>query len=215
MLNDSAEKVRNMKDIVATIVSKIEEQIREKERLFIAIDGRCGAGKTTLALQLQEKYNGNIIHMDDFFLRPEQRRKERLMVPGENVDHERFWEEVLLPLQQGKTFSYRPFDCQKQKLMEPIVIEPRTITIIEGSYCCHEKLWPYFDLRIFLTVEPAEQLRRIKQREGTEKVEMFLKKWIPMEEKYFLTYGIQEKCDYVLKMNAEEVSTDENESFSS
>ena len=29
----------------------------------------------------------NLIHMDDFFLRPHQRSRERLAIPGENIDH--------------------------------------------------------------------------------------------------------------------------------
>ena len=52
--------------------------------------------------------------MDHFFLRPEQRTPERLRTPGENVDHERFLEEVLCPLRAGRVFWYRPFDCSVQ-----------------------------------------------------------------------------------------------------
>ena len=74
----------------------------------IAIDGRCGSGKTTLATQLSERLGANLIHMDDFFLRPEQRTPERLATPGENIDHERFLSEVLLPLRQGSVFFLPP-----------------------------------------------------------------------------------------------------------
>lgn len=38
-----------------------------KEPLLIAIDGRCTAGKTTLASIVKEKINCNVIHMDHFF----------------------------------------------------------------------------------------------------------------------------------------------------
>ena len=63
----------------------------DKPRLLIAIDGCCATGKTTLARQLAERYECNLFHMDDFFLRPHQRTEERLAAPGENIDHERFF----------------------------------------------------------------------------------------------------------------------------
>lgn len=184
-----------MKKIITT-VSEIIDSIQKEQPIIIAIDGRCASGKTTLAIELQKKYGCNVIHMDHFFLRPEQRTEERLQTPGENVDHERFLEEVLLPLKEGKNFAYRPYNCQRQQLSEPIEISPKKITIIEGSYSCHKSLWEYYDLRIFLTVEPEEQLRRIKAREGIQKAEIFREKWIPLEEKYFATYRMEQRCDY-------------------
>ena len=129
-----------MKKII-TIVSEIIDSIQKEQPIIIAIDGRCASGKTTLALELQKKFACNIIHMDYFFLRPEQRTKERLQTPGENVDHERFLEEVLLPLKEGKIFSYRPYNCQYQQFSEAVEIFPKEITIIEGSYSCHKSLW--------------------------------------------------------------------------
>lgn len=49
--------------------SEIMRYIKEcdKASMLIAIDGRCAAGKTTLAALLKKEINCNIIHMDDFF----------------------------------------------------------------------------------------------------------------------------------------------------
>ena len=71
------------------------------QRLLIAVDGRCASGKTTLAATLEEETGCNVVHMDDFFLRPEQRTPQRLAEPGGNVDYERFRQEVILPLSRG------------------------------------------------------------------------------------------------------------------
>ncbi|MBE5921862.1 MAG: hypothetical protein E7269_03810 [Lachnospiraceae bacterium] len=184
-----------MQNIVTSISERIDCLRQVKTHLLIAIDGRCAAGKTSLAAQLQEKYDCNVIHMDHFFLRPQQRTQERLQMAGGNVDHERFLEEVLKPISAGKSFSYRPFDCKRQKLAEPISINPCAINIIEGSYSCHQKLWDYYDLRLFLTVDSQEQLRRIIIRDGVEKAELFRRQWIPLEERYFAEYKIAERCD--------------------
>ena len=95
-------------------IEKIKAALPDKtDRPFLfALDGRCASGKTTLASALREAVGCGVIHMDDFFLRPEQRTEERLSQPGGNVDRERFLQEVLLPLKRGESFSYRPYDCR-------------------------------------------------------------------------------------------------------
>lgn len=184
----------------AKIISDILlNKAKGKERIIIAIDGRCASGKTTLAKELSQMLNCNVIHMDDFFLRPEQRTSERLSIPGENVDHERFLSDVLLPLEGGKAFAFRPFSCNNCSLGDPIKVTPKGINIIEGSYSCHPSLWEHYDLRIFLTVSPEEQFKRIVKRNGEQNAEVFRTRWIPLEEKYFTAFDIAKRCDIVLK----------------
>ena len=59
------------------LVKKIDELMTQKDVVIVAIDGKCTSGKTTLAAKLAEIYDCNVFHMDDFFLRPEQRTPER------------------------------------------------------------------------------------------------------------------------------------------
>lgn len=179
-----------------TILQKINSIATKNMPLLIAIDGRCGSGKTTLANYLQKQYNCNVIHMDEFFLRPEQNTKQRLAQPGGNVDYERFYEEVLLPLKSNKSFYYRPYDCHSQTFLKSILIEPRPITIIEGSYSCHPTLQNQYDIKIFLSVSSDKQLQRIKKRNGEKALQSFIEKWIPLEELYFSTYNIKQNCDF-------------------
>ena len=100
-----------MQKIMEAAKKQIDELLEKKNMVIVAIDGKCTSGKTTLASKLAEIYDCNVFHMDDFFLRPEQRTPERFVEVGGNVDYERFQDEVLLPLKTGKAFSYRPFDC--------------------------------------------------------------------------------------------------------
>lgn len=178
------------------IAVAIKSHEKKKGRLLVAVDGRCASGKTTLAEELKNRLSCDVVHMDHFFLRPEQRSAERLAVPGENIDHERFLTEVLLPLYRGECVQYRPFDCKKQDFAEPIQVGEKRICIIEGTYSCHERLREYYDLRIFMSVEPDEQMRRIRARNGMDGAEMFRKRWIPLEEQYFETCRIADACDY-------------------
>lgn len=184
-----------LNDIAQVIMEEIKQRIAVKSPVLTAIDGRCAAGKTSLAAYLQKKCDCNVIHLDHFFLRPEQRTAERLRQAGGNVDYERFLKEVLIPLYEGQTFSYRPYDCHRQELGEPVWIPTKVLTIVEGSYSCHPALKDYYDLSIFLNVDPEEQIRRIRLRNGAEGVLVFQERWIPMEEQYFHSLGISESCD--------------------
>lgn len=171
----------------------------EKTPFLIAVDGRCGAGKTTFAAFLQEKFGWSVLHMDHFFLRPEQRTKERLGTPGGNIDYERFLEEVLNPLEKGvREIVYRPFDCHRQEMAEPVSIVPAKVCLAEGSYSCHPALWERYDYHVFLTIDREEQMRRIVRRNGNENAEIFRERWIPMEERYFAQCRVEERCELCL-----------------
>lgn len=177
------------------IRTAMDQRLKEKESILIAVDGRCASGKTTLAAGLRERAGCGVIHMDDFFLRPEQRTPERLARPGENVDWERFLAEVLLPLRQGGKVVYRPYDCRTQSMGDPITLERSAVVVVEGSYSCHPELWESYDLHVFLDVDPEEQLRRIRARNGAQGVQMFLDRWIPLEERYFQAFSIPQRCE--------------------
>ncbi len=184
--------------MIETVLREINRIRQSKDRVLIAIDGRCASGKTTLAKKLKEELSCNVIHMDDFFLRPEQRTAERYDEPGGNVDRERFIVEVLQPLQTGKVFSYSPFDCHTMALGEPVTAKPSGVTVIEGTYSCHPALWEFYDLHIFLTTTPEKQFDRLAKRNGAN-IQMFRKKWIPLEERYFTAYKPDVKCEIVLE----------------
>lgn len=191
-----------MHNTLKTIELHIQNLLQKKPSVLIAIDGRCASGKTTLASRIKEIHDCNLIHMDHFFLRPNQRTAERINTPGGNVDHERFLQETLLPLRDGEAFSYRPYDCQTQTFTEPIQIFPKAVNIIEGSYSCHPTLCKYYDLRVFLTLEKAEQLRRIEHRNGKSEALIFEEKWIPLEEAYFSAFSIAENSDLKFNMSS-------------
>ena len=206
---------------VESVKNKINQLLAEKDHVIVAIDGRCASGKTTLAGVLQQELNCNVVHMDDFFLRPEQRTAERLQTPGENVDHERFMEEVLLPYKNAKIVEtagsqepdcqelfdqgrkekqtseiwYRPYDCHTKRLTDQICIVPGKVLVVEGAYSCHKELYEHYDLHIFMDVKPQVQLERIVARNGAEQAKRFQEMWIPLEERYLAEFGVEEQCE--------------------
>ena len=191
-----------MTDFEPALLRRIRALAAAQPRVLVAIDGRCAAGKTTLAASLQAQLACNVFHMDDFFLRPEQRTPERLRQPGGNVDFERFLTEVLRPLRDGAPVTYRPYDCRTQQLCAPVHAEARPVNLIEGSYSCHPALWDLYDLHVFLSVGPEEQHRRIAARNGEKMLPMFTDVWIPMEETYFAQFRVAERADLSLVSRA-------------
>ncbi|MBR3358703.1 MAG: hypothetical protein IKG46_12870 [Solobacterium sp.] len=181
-----------------TETERLLKQIREAEGpLRIAVDGRCASGKSTFAARLAEMTGADVLHMDDFFLRPEQRSEERYRTPGGNVDHERFLEQVLVPLSEGREYTYQPFDCRIMELGTAEVRRPSRITITEGSYSLHPLLKDYYDIKVFLTVQQETQIERIRKR-NPDKVQRFIREWIPYEELYFREFDTENQADIVI-----------------
>ena len=176
-----------------------DDEFMDEEVLMIAIDGRSGSGKTTLAHFLADMYDANVFHMDDFFLREEQRTEERMSEIGGNVDYERFREEVMIPIWYGDAVTYRPFNCKTMeidKAMEKI-IKPKRINIIEGSYSQHPYFGEPYQLRIFCDIEPESQIENVIARLGDNKdlIEKYKTIWIPKEDAYINEFDIDENSD--------------------
>lgn len=183
-----------MEKTIQRICETIKDLLQGQERVLIAIDGSCTAGKSTLAARLEQLYDCNVLHMDDFFLRPEQRTPQRLAETGGNVDYERFFQEVLQPLQTGEAFSYRPYDCSTGMLREPVTVMPKPITVIEGTYSHHPHFGAPYDLKIFLQVSEDCRRQRILRRPAFLH-KRFFEQWIPMEQRYFESFSIASRCD--------------------
>ncbi|MBQ9692998.1 MAG: phosphoribulokinase [Clostridia bacterium] len=176
-----------------SLFAKIDALIK-KGNAIVTLEGGSASGKTTLARILQEVYGCTVFHMDDFFLRPEQRTPERFAEVGGNVDRERFYEEVLKPLKNNETVRYRPFDCSTQSLKDELIVTPEKLTVIEGAYSMHPAFEEYYDLAVFLDIEPEYQRTRILKRNSPQLAKRFFEEWIPLENRYFSETKIKERC---------------------
>ncbi|WP_137652406.1 uridine kinase family protein [Bifidobacterium moukalabense] len=180
-----------------SVIGRMERLLTEGRCAFVAIDGPCASGKTMFAARLHDRFGGNVLHMDDFFLRPEQRTPERFAEPGGNVDRERFEAEVLKPLAAGEPVRYRPWDCRTGDFATSRIIEPAPLTVVEGSYSMHPALRGYYDLMICLAIDPTEQLRRLEAR-NPRMLRRFIDEWIPLENRYFELTDTQEGADLLI-----------------
>ena len=188
-----------LNEFLKKVTPTIDCLLKESKNLIIAIDGNCGSGKSSLASRLADEYDCNVLHMDDFFLRPEQRTKERLSEIGGNIDYLRFKREVLDKLKQHKEFEYQIYDCSVGKLTDYIKVIPKKLNIVEGVYSLHPTFIDAYDLKIFMEINKETQVKRILKRSGKAMLQRFIEEWIPLENEYFSKMNIAENSDIVLK----------------
>ena len=166
--------------------------------LVLALDGRCGSGKTTLANALAAQFPGcTVLHTDDFYLPPARRSPDWAHTPCANMDLARLRDEALRPAYAGQPVQYRAYSCREGAYQPAQELPTQPLVILEGSYSHHPLLTGYETLRVFVTCSKEEQTRRLQEREG-ERYANFAARWIPLEEGYFAKYQIAENADFVV-----------------
>ena len=90
------------------------------------------------------------------------------------------------------------------ELGNTVEVPASDLVIVEGSYSMHPELRDLYDMTIFFDVSSEEQLRRIDARSGKEKLQMFIDRWIPLEERYFTGCKVAENADlHIITSNAQ------------
>lgn len=187
------------------IPKELLERILARGPGIVAIDGRCGCGKSSLGQILAEELGASLFHMDDFYLPFARRRVNWRQIPAGNMDLERFRREVLEPTLAGQPVLYRAYRCPEDRFLETEEIPWRPWAVVEGSYSQHPLLADAYRTKLFVTADPAVQEQRLRRREG-DHFAAFREIWIPMEEHYFRTFAIERSADAVLHTDQEPIS---------
>ena len=148
----------------------------------VAIDGRCGSGKSGLGDLMGRLLPCNVVHMDDYYLPTGP--------PGRELGADPGWKYGPGPLPAGGTgagragaqIRCRPYDCRSGTLREGTTLPARPLTVVEGSYSQHPLLSARYDLRMFHlcaggAAPPPER------REGAH-FAAYESRWMPLEERY-------------------------------
>lgn len=98
----------------------ITARLKQQPTVLVALDGRCGSGKTTLAAQLAERFPQSItLHTDDFYLPPPQRVTGWERIPCANMHLERLRAEAVAPARPGGPCVTRPTPAGRVPICRP------------------------------------------------------------------------------------------------
>lgn len=167
----------------------------QPEGTIIAIEGKCGSGKTTMVNNLLNTMPFTRIPMDDFFLPPARRTMKRLGEIGGNIDYLR----VLKLLEELKTNSssiitYRRYDCQTNKF-SLVTIPRRNIIVLEGVYSYHPAFRLLIDKLVYLDVDDFTQDLRLRKRDNYLS---YVNNWIVLENIYYNHENIKYLSDIII-----------------
>ncbi|HEU4403777.1 MAG TPA: hypothetical protein VFS43_00560 [Polyangiaceae bacterium] len=165
----------------------------------IALDGRSGVGKSTLARGLVEPLGAALVEGDDFFAGGVSVRddgpRERA---GACIDWRR-QRAVLAALRSGRPARWRRFDWSAfdgSLESDDTLCDPAPYVVLEGVYSARPELADLLDLRIVLVVSDELRRRRLLEREGT--IGPWERQWHEAEDYYFEHIAPPSSFDLVL-----------------
>lgn len=183
------------KDLSVDMIAYQFNQFLKKQppHSIIALEGKCGSGKTTLSSLIQPGLRYSVIPMDDFFLPDTLRTPMRFQESGGNIHYE-LVSEVLSTFQQKKLTHYLAYDCTTNTYRQKD-ISPQSSLLLEGVYSYHPFFRKFVNRLIYLDINEEKQLERIKQRKLADR---FFREWIPLENDYFEKEKIVLLADLIL-----------------
>ena len=178
----------------------LQRHIAESAQPFlIAIDGRSGVGKSTLATSLAKHFDALMLAGDDFFSGGVTLRSEPPSILVEDCINWRRLKEVLRALRtQGKA-HFLPFDWEAfdgSRCNDPTVLTARSVMILEGVYSARPELREFVDFAVLIDIPEDIRIRRLVEREG--RMNAWENQWHRAENWYFEKIVKLEDFDVVL-----------------
>ncbi|HET7482396.1 MAG TPA: AAA family ATPase [Actinomycetota bacterium] len=172
------------------ILARIEQLLRDREPVLVAIDGRGGAGKTHLADRLAAAFGGWVVHIDDF---------GRPGYPYDEWDWDRLRDDVIRPLRDGRVARYQRYDWRDDRLAEWHEVAPAGVVIVEGVSSTRERLGHPWDVTVWVEAPRELRLDRGVARDGEAMRATWVEEWMPQEDRYVEREHPRDRADFVVR----------------
>ena len=158
---------------------------------LIAIDGRAGAGKTTLAASFYEELSADktvaVIHMDDLYDGWENALSERLTQTLESI---------VKSHQSKVAFEIDIFNWQSMSFDSKRVIHPVDILILEGVGAGQKVVRDAGATLYWLDIDAEVGIQRVLNRDGNQ-IASQMKQWQIAQEIHFLRDMTRENAGHI------------------
>jgi uridine kinase len=179
-------------NLAVALSDLLSEETRCGNTHVIAIDGRAGAGKTTLAfelfLALSMKRSVTIIHLDEIYDGWEKALGGSLT---------KSLADLLSSISQAKSAILPIFDWTRGAFTSEKKIDPCDVLIIEGVGSAQTIVRTWATATIWLDIASEDGLKRVIERDGGA-IEHEMMKWQIQEEAHFLAEQTRENSDFIL-----------------
>ena len=178
----------------------LREMLRSKhpkvgDTLFIAVDGRGGSGKSTVAQYLSERLNAEVVRTDDFASWGNPFGWWPLLI-----------EQVFQPIQNGTRTLYYPLSVYRMGWQPATAVgQPVTeIMVLEGVSSSRKEFRQYISLSIFIDAPKDICLRRglerdrLKGKRSESELIRLWEGWSAEEDSYLQRDDPKQHADVVI-----------------
>ena len=184
----------------------------------VAIDGRSGTGKSTIASALAAVMPATIVPSDDFFAAQltstdwdARSARERAR---DAIDWRRLRRLALEPLRAGRAAAWHAFDFtggvradgSYGMSTKSVRRDPAPVIILDGAYSSRPELADVVDCTILVEAPSTTRDARLGRREDEAFLETWHERWDAAEDYYFTEIRPPESFDIVVDSVASRVS---------
>lgn len=186
------------------VIREVERYAQERgTTLLVALDGRSGAGKSTVSGKIAGRVGAVVVSSDDFYTGgtfddwASRSPKEKAALC---IDWKRLRTDVLEPLLSGNPAIWHAFDWKTWTGLSEhtFTCEPASIIIIDGVYSTRPELADLIDISILVRLPDKIRRDRLRNRENEPFLARWHAVWDEAEEFYFTNIRPPSSFDMVL-----------------
>lgn len=179
------------------LIRRIETQRQAAGRpIIVGVSGYGGSGKSTLARRIAAQLPSAVRMRGDDFLDPA--RSHKRSVDWDGVERSRLVSEVLTPVREGRTSTFRRFDWSRMELGAPELVPAAEVLVVDLIGLFHPDALPAIDLTIWCDVDLETSAQRGMARDarlGRDHETLWREVWVPNERDFQERFSPRARAD--------------------